>query len=595
MPTWLWRPIALAAIGLILVLIGGDLAHAGPPGDFGFEQRAVAARTGIVTAVGRDSPAARAHIAVGDRIDLAPGDLASRVSYFFGAPAPGAPVQLLVDHRGSARRVILRAASQSVPRDELLRIYRLVVAVESIRVVFVLVGALIVLRRPERDDARALASFLIAFPFAVFMRWPWLTVSQAALLYVTHTMAFWFALTQAIKFAIIFPHRSARGPRHAIERINRWVSAIGISYVGLAGTWTMLSDTAPNVPAPLRIALSTVVTSYCVVALSLGFVIGAREAIPADRERIKWIGISTAIGFGGLAIVLILQALRVPEMVAVPFVFLVVAIPIGTAYAILRHRMLDIGFVVSRALVFGIISAVVVAAFTLLEFLLGKYLTSLGHVQSAILEAGLALAIGVSLGRIHERVDSVVDTVFFRERHRCEAALRRLAREASYVDDPTVLGERIVSAVDRHAGASGAALYLHDGNGSFGRYRVTFADVPPTIARNDAAIVRMRASREAIDLDELSAEVERTALPGKIAFPMIVRGLLVGTLTCGAKRNHEEYAPDERATLTALANAAGIAFDTMQTDALRQAAARAVAQRDIAPLLGISPAVERPL
>jgi len=65
---------------------------------------------------------------------------------------------------------------------------------------------------------------------------------------------------------------------------------------------------------------------------------------------------------------------------------------------------------------------------------------------------------------------------------------------------------------------------------------------------------------------------------------MIVRGDLVGLLTCGAKRSAERYAPDERAVLTELAHNAGTAFDTLQTAALRRAVARALEDGNIEPL-----------
>ncbi len=206
----------------------------------------------------------------------------------------------------------------------------------------------------------------------------------------------------------------------------------------------------------------------------------------------------------------------------------------------------------------------------------------------AVLEAVLALGIGISLGRIHARVDGFVDRAFFRQRHRAEAALRRLAREAPYIDEPQVLADRVIAAVDRHAGANGTALYLQNGNGAYTSLLATLSDIPAEVERNDIAIVRMRALGEGIDLDELADEVGHAALPGKIAFPMIVRGALVGTLACGPKRNLEQYAPDERATLADLTHAAGIAFDTMHTNALRDAAARALLEGDVEPLRGLA-------
>jgi len=138
--------------------------------------------------------------------------------------------------------------------------------------------------------------------------------------------------------------------------------------------------------------------------------------------------------------------------------------------------------------------------------------------RRAVLEAVLALGIGISLGRIHARVDGFVDRAFFRQRHRAEAALRRLAREAPYIDEPQVLADRVIAAVDRHAGANGTALYLQNGNGAYTSLLATLSDIPAEVERNDIAIVRMRALGEGIDLDELADEVGHAALPGKSPF-----------------------------------------------------------------------------
>ncbi len=385
---------------------------------------------------------------MGDRIAPASGDVANVVNFFFPATAPNAVMTVDVQRAGETRRIVLYAEAAKLTSYEALAGRMLVYALETIRIIFFLIAALIVVRRADRPAARALATFLIAFAFGTLGRWPWYPAAIAAALTVARAMALCFGLTQAVHFATIFPRRSSSGPR-------------------------------------------------------------------------------------------------------------------------------DIGFVINRALVFGAISALVVAAFSLLEFVLGRYVTSLGHVQSAILEALLALGIGVSLGRFHTRVGAVVDTVFFQDRHRAEAALHRLAHDAAYVDDPHVLADRIVTAVDRHGNASGTALYLHAGT----CYLPFLATLVGTdaIQRNDAAIVRMRAVGDEIDLEDLVREVGPTACAGTIAFPMIVRGELLGILACGSKRDHEAYAPDERAMLSELARAAGSAFDTIQTLALRRAVDRAIA------------------
>jgi hypothetical protein len=576
MPTWLWRFVALVAIGIALGLTAGDILNAGPGGDFGLSARADGPHEFVVTSVEPDSPAARAGLATGDRIVPAVDDIRSRFLLLYPGAPPNAPLTLLMHARGVDRRVSLQAAATAPPSWEAaIAAYSSVYAIQAIRIVFFLVAALIVVRRPDRAEARALATFLAAFAFGTISRWPWYPIPLAVVLAVLQPIVIAFAILQAIRFATLFPRPSTGGPRRTIARLNDAIIFAAPVIVGglLALTWAGLVRGAF---VTLIGALMNVFLAGSIVALGTAFALGSREAEPADRERVRWIAVSTGIGLGGLIVAAILQQLGVTEFVVEPFVLAILAIPLGTAYAILRHRLLDIGFVVNRALVFGIISALIVAAFSLLEFVLGKYVSSLGHVQSAVIGALVALGIGVSLGRIHMRVDSFVDNVFFRDRHRAEAALRRVAREAAYVDDPKILATRVITALERHAKAGGAALYLRDGNGSYVAQVATISPAPP-VSRNDAAVVRMCASGEAVDLDEVAEEVERPAFCGKIAFPMIVRGELLGVLACGEKTNLEAYAPDERATLGGLAHATGIAFDTIATKALRDAVARVIA------------------
>ncbi|MBC5798634.1 MAG: hypothetical protein GIX03_16425 [Candidatus Eremiobacteraeota bacterium] len=74
---------------------------------------------------------------------------------------------------------------------------------------------------------------------------------------------------------------------------------------------------------------------------------------------------------------------------------------------------------------------------------------------------------------------------------------------------------------------------------------------------------------------------------------MIARGQLVGVLACGPKQDGETPAPDERAVLATLAQAAGIAFDTLRTNALRSAVDRALEQDDLGVLRRAQAAFQR--
>ena len=241
--------------------------------------------------------------------------------------------------------------------------------------------------------------------------------------------------------------------------------------------------------------------------------------------------------------------------------------PLGCAYAVLRYRLLDIGFVVNRATVFGVTSLLVLGALALvdsgLQTLLGSWLIRNGTaVQIAV-----ALVIGIATRPIHERVDHVVDDLFFRRRHEAERELRRFARDVAYIDDaPTVIARTAETVA--HAAHLRCTIFLTGADGSIVGANT---ELPVTVDRNDAAIVRLRSTRETVDLREID-----TALRGDYAFPLFARNRLLGVLVCGdPDRTVGTGAPDELEAISAVAHASGLAIDLLRIEALERELASA--------------------
>jgi GAF domain-containing protein len=80
----------------------------------------------------------------------------------------------------------------------------------------------------------------------------------------------------------------------------------------------------------------------------------------------------------------------------------------------------------------------------------------------------------------------------------------------------------------------------------------------PDVDENDPTILALRESARAVDLHGHASEVR-----GEYAFPMISRGALVGVLVCGAKRDGDAYAPDERDALEEVAQNVGTSLDAV--------------------------------
>ncbi len=193
--------------------------------------------------------------------------------------------------------------------------------------------------------------------------------------------------------------------------------------------------------------------------------------------------------------------------------------PLGMTYSLLNRRVLDIGFALNRVAIFSGVSIVVVGAFMLFEWALGSWLQGQSHTTSIAVGAAVALLLGFSIRFVHDRVELVLDRIFFRKRHEDEEAIRRFAREAAFITDPGLVMRRTVDVLESHADASFARLALSDGNGKYAE-----------VSENDPAIVSLRTWHRKLDLHGVDTQFE-----GEFAYPMIARGRLIGVLLLGPK------------------------------------------------------------
>jgi hypothetical protein len=442
---------------------------------------------------------------------------------------------------------------------------------ELLRLALILVGLIVVIRRPNDTVVGLLV--VLFFGLAVLFQagapfYPiWLTATLFIIARAAQIGVAWAALA----LGTTFPRRSPRGVRRWLERANLPYSVLCLITIATDLIFAFAGDTSP--PFALQ-ALGLIETVVYFIAAAIAFVLGGREATGADRKRVQWVAWSLCVGFSGSLVAVALLVSGVPDGRAFEWVGLTfLAIPLGLGYAIVRHRVVDIGFVVNRALVFAIVSAIVLLAFGALEWLLGNVLVKVSHVTSASLELGLALVLGFSLRSIHVKIDGLVDDLFFRDRHRAEHALRTFAREVGYITEPRAAIDRTQQELLTCSGSSSVAIYVAAGGRAI---RVDAGGGTP-IGIDDPALVRMRSTREAVSLAGV-----RTDLTGERAFPMTVRDAVAGAVVLGPKTNGEAYAPDEVATLATVAIALGNALDALQTAALRNEVARVL--HDGAPL-----------
>jgi hypothetical protein len=239
----------------------------------------------------------------------------------------------------------------------------------------------------------------------------------------------------------------------------------------------------------------------------------------------------------------------------------VVFLSFGVAYPVLRHRLVDLNILVSRATVFTLVSMIIVGAFIAAEWAIGKIFEQsfgLSHDKSGfaaqLVTLVIVLVLGMSARSIHRFVEERLTRAFFRKRLQGLAEIERVAREADAASDASDLMQLGVQTVKHALNLIGIAYYLHRGD----RYDLSVSaganGFAQTYRFNDGVPLRLRRWQEPFEVDDESDE--RLHM---LFVPMTVRGDLLGFLCCGPKPDRTAYLEDETNALSLLAHHTAIA------------------------------------
>jgi hypothetical protein len=372
-------------------------------------------------------------------------------------------------------------------------------------------------------------------------------VAGVGLLIVAVAAPFLFMLAR-IGFYMMAESIAGPALAPATRRLLRW------AFVGF-----LLAGLAYEVVSPLLFVFHALLIPQMVATIwalpyllaAAMLLIGYRHADVQHRQRLRWMFWSTLVFVCGI------QLSNVP-LLGHPTSFMVkvaaYAVSMtGLLYAVLRHRVIDITFIVNRALVYSATLTVVVAIFTLLESFIEK--AALPHNANLIFEIGVPLVVGFSLEAVRKRLEELSKRLFFRRKFTAEAALRAFARHCGYIEDPDRLIEQTMHELVTHGEVPATAFYWRNESGYGRRGEAGTAKYAPQADVDDRAVVALRAERSSVDLELFDSKVGTDGL----LMPVIVHGELLGAVAV-ANRPGERYPADERELLSHVVQEAGAAL-----------------------------------
>jgi hypothetical protein len=507
-----------------------------------------------VSLVKPDMPAADAGIVVGDRVRL------DRFWERHRTLPPGEAVGMTVR---SARRAARHVSLITIPRPFFARTW----TIDGLASAAVcLVALLIVARAGRRRWSFMLGCALIGIgvPGGYPRFWendpvifPWF-FAGLAVVYMSGPVLMLAAL---------------RGFRREMTgTAPRWLSrllaavAIGALVATVWGTAVEL-DSKPLLGLSNGLLLTSTVWSLGWLLAPLALIGGWRETGNANRTRYAFLWIAVAVTAVHPIVDPIIQATGndytdIGWSIVVQLLSTIVGAMLF-AYAILRHRVVDLGFAINRTLVYSTLSFVTLVAFGLVEWGSEKLLPLESYEASAAIEACVALSLFLLFHHVHGRVEHVVERLFFHRWHANEAEVRRFLHRASYITKPAALLDGVTSELRRFSGGADVAFYSAT---SPGYVRVWGSGAAPAALDADVpSLVAMRADRSAR---------RDTFTSGDLALPMMHRSDVTGFALLGPKPTGDPYRPDEEALLVEAVHRIGLDLYALRVEELQEANAR---------------------
>jgi hypothetical protein len=519
-------------------------------------------RSDIIANVEPGSPTDRAGVRAGDFL-VVRGSL--KASSILRAPYAGETERFIFLRNGHPYSVTLRA----IPVREFTLWNRIGGILAYIPpTVFLVVAFLLVFLRPS-IMAWSLYIFAVGYfgTSPAFDYWAHVLSPQQYIVlgFVLNTIFGPWSVLPLLPFVLRFPNGDVLGWRRHIDPYV-WVFLVG-AFVLYTVEWRayLATQTPPawdTIPSTI-IPLAAFVFAGLILAKNLAM------AKPSDRQRWGFLAIGTIASFVAYAIYYVPG---VPFAVGQVVGFAVILMPLCIAYAVFRLRVLDVNFVLNRALVYGVLSLGVIAFVSILDWFFSR-VVAIGRFTVGV-ELLVTIGVGFLLDRINHFVESIVESVFFRRRRLAEAYLRRAAAALPYATDEGAIIDGLVQVPADAMDLAAAALYRR--SAATGRFEGVATSrqtsVAPASFDANHLLVRMLLAEERIVwLDELRSQLDTdNAAIYTLAVPVSVRHELVCFTLYGAHTNGAQLDPEEATMLEELAREASRAYDHVEAVRTRE-------------------------
>ena len=248
----------------------------------------------------------------------------------------------------------------------------------------------------------------------------------------------------AVGFIVLYTLSSWLTPQTNEVRLTSVSNPLGLEYESMGLLYGFVNITFP----------------LLIVASGLAVIVRFRRSRGEERQQLKWFAYAVAV----MTVVFVLwfsfalAGLVAPSSVMYDVPLL--GLPVATGIAILKHRLYDIDLIINRTLVYGSLTATLVALYFGAIVVLQRVFVLLTGQQSTLAVVASTLLIAAMFTPMRRRLQGFIDRSFYRSKYDSRKTLEAFSTRLRDETDLKAVSDDLVGVVRETMQPAHVSLWL---------------------------------------------------------------------------------------------------------------------------------------
>ncbi|NIM19897.1 MAG: SpoIIE family protein phosphatase [Candidatus Latescibacteria bacterium] len=326
----------------------------------------------------------------------------------------------------------------------------------------------------------------------------------------------------------------------------------------------------------LILAVTTLYIAAYLVASLVIFIRNYVASPSAQKRRLRIVIAGTVAGIVPFLAVLVWRQISpgtytLGESISV---LCLAFISISFAYAILKHGAIELYVVMRKSLVYAFLTGAIIAVYYMVVHMLGDFFTREFNLSRSGFTIFAILVLSIVFAPARDRVQRLVDRVFFRGDYVYKEEVVEFNRQLSKKLGRDDIFNCLFDRVERLLGPSYVAIYTKRGQEDFSLEKATGASpsLPKTITANSFLARYFSRYRKPLMVEYLDKVWEQrnfdsdsraflTATKAAVCLPIVSLEDVIGFVLLGEKRSELPYSRADAELLQTFAEHLGVVLD----------------------------------